>query len=296
VCCYEVSDRDGPERARAGLHESRRFATRCADGAGSLARAMVGAHASFTLCDETLGGCVDVAHAAGIGIHVHAAEDAVDETATLRAHGQRVAARLADDGALYERTLLAHGVHLDVDEVELVRASGATLAHNARSNMNNAVGRTPLAGLGDRVALGTDGIGSDMFAESQAAFFRHREDGTPTPDWPLARLARSAWLAGISFDEPLLGCLEPGAPADLAVLDYDPPTPLSAETLAGHWLYGLGSRHVRDVVVAGRVVVRDRHLTLVDQDALVADARPQAARLWERLEALPAHPFDPHAS
>jgi putative selenium metabolism protein SsnA len=295
VCCYEVSDRDGPDRARAGLRESRRFATRCGDAALPLARAMVGAHASFTLSDETLGACVEIAHAAGIGVHVHAAEDAVDETAALRAHGQRVAARLADDGVLNERTLLAHGVHLDADEVEIVRASGATLAHNARSNMNNAVGRTPLAGLGDRVALGTDGIGSDMFTESQAAFFRHREDGTPAPDWPLARLAEGAQLAGRSFHEPLLGGLEPGAPADLVVLDYDPPTPFSADSLPGHWLYGLGSRHVRDVVVAGRVVVRDRRMTLVDQDALVAEAREQAARLWDRLETIPAHHFDPLA-
>lgn len=295
VCCYEVSDRDGPERAQAGLGESRRFAAHCAEGALPLARAMVGAHASFTLSDETLAGCVEIADGAGIGIHVHAAEDGVDEIDAERRFGRRVAARLADAGALNDRALLAHGVHLGEEEVRLLRTAGATLAHNARSNMNNAVGRTPLAGLGERVALGTDGIGSDMFGESQAAFFRHQEDGSPGYDWPLARLAVGAGVVARAFDEPHLGHIEAGAPADIAILDYDAPTPLHAGTLAGHWIFGLGARHVRDVIVAGGIVVRDRRLTLVDQDALVAEARTQAARLWQALESVEAHPFDPLA-
>ncbi len=293
VCCYEVSDRDGPERARAGLDESRRFAARCATGELPLARAMVGAHASFTLSDGTLDECVDIAQDAGVGIHIHAAEDAADEVDAERRYGKRVAARLADAGALDERTLLAHGVHLDDDEVRLVRAAGSTLAHNARSNMNNNVGRTPLAGLGERVALGTDGIGSDMFTESQAAFFRLMEDGGAGYDWPLARLSVSASVAGSAFGEPALGRIEPGAPADITILDYDAPTPMDAGTLAGHWLFGLGSRHVRDVVVAGRAVVRDRRLTLVDQDEIVASARSEAARLWGILDTIDAHPYDP---
>ena len=293
MCCYEVSDRDGAERARAGLDESRRFGARAASGELPLSRAMVGAHASFTLSDETLAACVEIAEAAGIGIHIHAAEDAADELDAERRHGARVAARLADVGVLNERTLLAHGVHLDADEVRLVRAAGATLAHNARSNMNNAVGRTPLAGLGGDVALGTDGIGSDMFGESQAAFFRYQEDGSPGYDWPLARLAVGSGVAARAFGEPGLGRIEPGAPADITIIDYDAPTPMKSETVAGHWLFGLGARYVRDVIVAGEPVVRDRRLTLVDQEAIVADGRTQAARLWDALETIDAHPLDP---
>ena len=91
-------------------------------------------------------------------------------------HGIGVAARLAHAGALDGRTLLAHGVHLDDHEIALVHAANASLAHNARSNMNNAIGRARLDALGPRVALGTDGIGSDMFEESRTAYFRLRED------------------------------------------------------------------------------------------------------------------------
>lgn len=292
VVCYEVSDRDGLDRARAGVAENSRFAHR-SDGA--LARGMIGAHASFTLSDETLEACVDAARSAGVGIHVHAAEDAADERDSTARFAMRVAHRLAHAGALTDDTLLAHCVHLDARECDLVREAGATVAHNARSNMNNGVGRTPLAALGP-VALGTDGIGADMFEESRAGFFRLREDTLAAPgDWPLTHLAESARFAGRIFGEPLLGTIAAGAPADVVVLDYEPPAPLNDANVAGHWVFGLGSRAVRDVVVAGEVVVRDRKLTRVDQTELARDAAVEARRMWDRLERIGPHPFEPRS-
>jgi len=276
VLCYEVTDRDGPERAVAGIAENRRFlGTR-----RRLARGMVGAHACFTMSDETLLACGEVGP-----LHVHAAEEAVDAGAV---------ARLERLGLLDERTLLAHGVHLGEQEVATVRAARATVAHNARSNMNNSVGRAPVEAFGGLLALGTDGIGSDMFEESHTAFFRLREDDVHAGyDWPLARLAESARLAGRSFGEPGLGTLAPGAPADLVVLDYPAPAPVTDTSFAGHWIFALASRHVRDVMVAGEWVVRDRRLALVDQDELAARAREQAQRLWKRLDDVPPHPYTP---
>jgi putative selenium metabolism protein SsnA len=290
VLCYETSDRDGPERALAGIEENRRFIERVRRERPPLARGLVGAHASFTLSDETLAACADL----GAGVHVHAAEDAADEEDSLARTGIRVVERLAAAGALDERTLLAHGVHLDAEELELAGSARASLAHNARSNMNNSIGRARVGAMGPRVALGTDGIGSDMFEESRTAYFRLREDDVGAGiDWPLERLAEGARLAGRIFDEPLLGTLEPGAPADLVVLDYPAPAPLDGSTLAGHWIFGLGSRHVRDVMVAGEWVVLDRRLARADQQALAADAAEQARRLWARLDEIGPHEFEP---
>jgi putative selenium metabolism protein SsnA len=292
VLSYEVTDRDGPERARAGLEENRRFAW--AAGDRPLARAMVGAHASFTLSPNTLDGCVEAARQAGVGIHVHVAEDGVDQRNATTQHGRRVVERLADAGALGPDDLLGHCVYLDEAELDLVRESGAAVAHNARSNMNNGVGRSPVGELGAHVALGTDGIDQDLLAESRAAFFRRREEDLSTgPGWALGRLAEGASLAGRSFGEPLLGRIEAGAPADLVVLEYEPPTPLSGENLGGHWMFGLSTRHVRDVLVAGRTVVQDRRLTGVDQEKESRWCAEQATRLWERLEDIGPHPFTP---
>jgi putative selenium metabolism protein SsnA len=294
ILCYETSDRDGPKRAHAGLAENRRFANRMQHEKPLLTRALVGAHASFTLSDETLHECADIARTFEIGLHVHAAEDAVDEHDSLARHGQRVVSRLAHADALDDRTLLAHGVHLDADELGLVLAADAFLAHNARSNMNNAVGRAHLDALAGRVALGTDGIGADMFEESRTAFFRLREDDVHAgAEWPLDRLAVGADLAAASFGERHLGKLDVDAPADLVVLDYAAPTRLDAHSFPGHWVFALGSRHVRDVMVAGEWVVLDRRLVRADEQELAAEARMQADRLWKRLEEISPHEFEP---
>jgi len=297
ILCYEVTDRDGLDTAAAGLEEThRRLNEQISDreGLGRIRRTMVGAHASFTLSAETLAACVSLANEFDVGIHVHVAEDAADPRDAEARFGRRVVERLADAGALTERSLLAHCVHVDDREIDLIRDSGAWVAHNPRSNMNNRVGRAPVARLGERVALGTDGIGGDLFAESQAAYWRgHEDDPSISPSWVLGRLAAGAAFAGRGFGEPLLGRIEPGAPADLVVLDYDPPTPLSAENLAGHWVFGLSASHVRDVVVDGSVVVRERRLLQGGEGEPGAFSQAAAQELWERMDAIPAHPFEP---
>jgi putative selenium metabolism protein SsnA len=294
VLCYETSDRDGLARAHSGLAENRRFAERVRRDKPPLARALIGAHASFTLSDETLAACAEAARELEVGLHIHAAEDAVDDVNSVALNGVGVAGRLAYAGALDSRTLLAHGVHLDGEEIALVHAANASVVHNARSNMNNAIGRARIEALGPKVSLGTDGIGSDMFEESRTAYFRLREDELGVgPDWPLERLAEGARFAGAAFGERRLGQLVPGAPADLVVLDYAPPAPLHDGSFPGHWVFGLSSRTVRDVMVAGEWVVRDRRLTRVDAEELAAEACTQADRLWKRLDEIGPHEFEP---
>jgi putative selenium metabolism protein SsnA len=294
VLCYETSDRDGPAVAGQGLAENARFLAATSAGERPLARGMVGAHASFTLCPETLEACADLASQHDVGLHIHVAEDAADERDAQARFGMRVAERLAAAGALDERSLLAHAVHLDPVEIEVVRAAGSTVVHNARSNMNNAVGRAPLAGLGGRVALGTDGIGADMFEEGRTAYFRQREDDVESSmSWPLDALAEGARVAGEAFGEPLLGQLKPGAPADVVVLQYPAVTPIEAATLAAHWLFGFGAGAVRDVIVAGEPVIRDGRPVRVDADGVAAEARVAASRLWDRLDEIDVHPFEP---
>lgn len=289
VLSYEVTDRDGPDLAQMGLEANRRFLKH----SDPLRRAMVGAHASFTLSEETLAACVALAREADTGIHIHVAEDAADQRDAEARFGKRVVHRLAEAGALKEKSLLAHCIHLDESEIAAINASGATAVHNARSNMSNRVGHASVAEF-TRIGLGTDGIGGDMFAESKAAYWRAREaDPSIQPHWILERLADSARFAGGIFDEPLLGRIENGAPADLVVLEYDPPTPLIGESLAGHWVFGVSARHVRDVLVNGEVVVRDRRLTRVDQEEIAAQGREFSERLWRRMEEIPEHPFTP---
>jgi cytosine/adenosine deaminase-related metal-dependent hydrolase len=113
--------------------------------------------------------------------------------------------------------------------------------------------------------------------------------------WPLRRLAEGARLAGRSFGEPLHGTITPGAPADLTVLSYSSPTPLAGENLPGHWVFGVSSRQVRDVIVAGELIVADWRSTRVDEAEIARQAASETKRLWARLEEIPPHPFTPKA-
>ena len=290
VLCYEVTDRDGMARAAAGVAENQRFLAR----PRRLARGMVGAHASFTLGGDTLQACAEAALAAGVGVHIHVAEDGADQQDAQARYGMSVIDRLGRAGLLGPGALLAHCVHVCGREIADIASAGAAVAHNARSNMNNRVGYSPLAHGGARVALGTDGIGGDMITESQVAFFRATEAGaTADPGWPLRRIAEGARIAGRSFGEPAHGTIAPGAPADLTVLSYPSPAPLTAENLPGHWVFGVSAGQVRDVIVAGELVVADRHSTRVDEAEIAQHAAHEAKLLWARLEEIPPHPFTP---
>ncbi len=216
VLCYETSDRDGPgARRRRARREPPLPRARVRREQPPLTRALVGAHASFTLSDETLAACAEVGP-----LHVHAAEDGVDRGAV---------ARLARLGALGEDTLLAHGVHLGEEELALVRTRERLrrpqrpLEHEQRRR--HAPGRR-LRRRGSRSAP-TGSARTCSRSPGPRSSACARTTSAPVADWPLARLAESARLAGRVFDEPLLGTLEPGAPADLVVLDYAAPAPLT---------------------------------------------------------------------
>jgi putative selenium metabolism protein SsnA len=281
LLCYETTDRGGLEKRDAGLRENERFLK--ASASRRLARGLVGGHACFTLSPESLEGCVDIARRHGSGLHIHVAEDGADQKDSLDRYGMRIMPRLAKAGALGSRTLLAHGVHLDSSERALLAESECWIAHNPRSNMNNSVGYADPGTLGSRVILGTDGIGADMIAESQHAFFRNRErslsgDAAVIVGW----LARGADLVSDLYGRPL-GRLEPGSAADLTVLDDGQSTPMSEGSLPWHWMFALSGRMVRDVIVDGEVILRDRSFTTVDEAELLAEAREQAPKLWGRM-------------
>ncbi|HEY7509759.1 MAG TPA: amidohydrolase family protein [Vicinamibacteria bacterium] len=283
VLCYEVTDRNGEAGRQEGLEENVQFQS--ADQS-ELTRGMVGAHASFTLSEEAMQALADAVQRTGSSLHIHVAEDRVDVEDCRRRYDEGVPDRLHRHGLLMARTLFAHCVHLTPAEMETAHARGAWIAHNPRSNQNNAVGYAPTAAI-RRGALGTDGMDEDLLAEARASFLQMREAGrADAADATLQLLAGGHRLASALFGLPF-GKLDAGGPADLVVLQYEPPTPLHTGNLAGHLLFGVDRSHVRSVLVAGRWVVRDRRVTGVDAPAVFARAQQDAERLWQRMAELP---------
>jgi putative selenium metabolism protein SsnA len=278
VLCYEVSDRGGADEARAGVRENQRFLVRLAKEPRALLRGLVGAHAAFTLSDATAEALAEVLAQYQVGLHIHLAEDSID----ARKDGHPTVGWLKERALLGPQALVAHAVHVTDEDAARLVESGAHVAHNPRSNANNQVGYARPSRFGEQLLLGTDGIGADMRAEAQAAFLGAREHGDSLD--VLAALERNRRFAAFQF-QSALGRIEPGAPADLVVLDYRAPTPLEAGNLGGHLLFGIGGAPVRHTIVDGKWVIRDGAAVTVDEAALYARAREVARRLWSRMRS-----------
>jgi putative selenium metabolism protein SsnA len=287
--CYELTDRNGPEGARAGLDENIDFSRR---PHGSRTRAMLGLHASFTLSDETLA----LAARSGppsLQVHVHVAEDVADVERSLERFGARPLERLERAGLLRAGSLIAHGVHLGDEELRAVARAGAFLVHNPESNANNAVGALDVVRaleLGVPVGLGTDGMASNMLRAAKSAYLvaRHvRREPSAGIDLPRKLLLEgNARIGRELFGEPLFGTIAAGAPADLCVVDYEPPTPLEASTLDAHLTFGITECAVA-ATVAGGVVRFDRGaFPGLDAAAIAERVRAAAEVVWERLGRL----------
>lgn len=283
VLCYEVTDRNGKDESRLGLEENERYANACARY-GQFAP-LVGAHASFTMEEESVAGCADLAKRLGVGVHIHVAEDPVDERITRDRFGCGLFERFQRHGLLeVPGTIFAHGTHLSEADFARLNELGGTieLAHNPNSNMNNGVGYTPVTRLKRPPLLGSDGIGADMWREARTAQFKSHDAGLPLRSSPLEMLGQSARFASRSLGVRL-GVLEAGAAADLVLTNYYPATPLTSENLTGHFLYAMGTEFVRDVMIDGRWCLKQGEIISCDELALQANSVGVARKLYERL-------------
>ena len=245
VLCYETSDRDGPERAAAGLAENRRFLERVRREQPPLARGLVGAHASFTLSDETLAACADAARELAVGLHIHAAEDAVDERDAVALTGVGVAARLARAGALDERTLLAHGVHLDDEEIALVRDANASrrpqrpLEHEQRGRAR-ARRRARAAG---RARDRRDRLGHVRGVARRVLPAARGRPSAPAPTGRSQRLAEGARFAGARVRRAAARDARAGrARPTSSSSTTRRPRRSTRRASPGHWVFGLSAR------------------------------------------------------
>ena len=288
VLCYEVTDRYGPESMRASIAENVRF-LRAAKDRPNIA-ASFGLHAALTVSDETLDACVEAADGLATGFHIHVAEHEADEYDSLHRYGKRVVERLADRGILGGRTIVAHGVHVNLREAEILRDTGTWLSHQPRSNMNNAVGAADVEGmmaLGIPVCLGNDGFSNNMWAEWKTAYLLHKvahRDPRRANGMDIVEMAihNNGALANIFFPDAPPGLLMPGSAADIILVDYHPTTPLTSGNLPWHILFGFESSMVTTTICAGQVLMRDRQLLTLDEAAITARSREIVPGVWDR--------------
>ena len=288
--CYEVTDRNGFEGAKAGIEENVRFIRKVSSlsNEDKHLAAIFGLHASLTLSDDTMVACRQAAPV-GIGFHIHVAEHEVDETDSINKSGMRVIERLNRHHLLGPSTLLVHGVHLDEHEIELVAETDSWLTHQPRSNMNNGVGLPAIEKMlhsGIRVCLGNDGFSNTMWEEWKAAYLAHKlwnRDPRRMDASAVIKMGvyNNSDLASMLFRTPI-GVLVKGAQADLIFVDYHPYTPLTVDNLPWHIIFGFHESMVTTTIVAGKVLMDDRKLINLDEEAITSKAREMAPKIWAR--------------
>jgi putative selenium metabolism protein SsnA len=287
--CYEVTDRDGEGVMQAGIRENARF-LRVAEDRERLSAAF-GLHASLTLSEASLDAC-RAAAPADAAFHVHVAEHEADIEDSLAKSGLRAVARLAKHGILNEHTIAAHAVHVDASEIAMMAEARVRLTHQPRSNMNNGVGAADVEALlaaGIQVCLGNDGFTQDMWEEWKAAYLLHKlwhRDPRKMNGADVAKMAvnNNAALASSFFPSAALGEITAGARADLILVDYHAPTPLTEGNLPWHILFGFEHSMVTTTIVDGKVLMRDRELLTLDETSIAAKAREAAPNVWKRYE------------
>jgi len=286
--CYEVSDRNV---VGGGIAENERFIKKVGQGDGQI-EAMMGLHASFTLSDETLEKCVGIAKDAGVGCHIHVAEDLSDREDSLKKYHTTIVNRLDRMGATGKKSIFVHCVHIDEDEMDIIARTGTITVHNPESNMNNAVGVTPILKMlkkGILVGLGTDGMGSDMLVQMRCAYLVHRlvnhDPRVAFMEAPQMLLQNNAEIVKRQFGLQL-GEIAEGRPADLAILDYCPPTPLNEANFLGHLIFGLVDAVVDTTVCRGRILMQNKKILSMDEERIAARSRELAPEMWARLQAL----------
>ena len=288
VLCYEISDRDGKEKAHAAIKENVDFAKHALSLKDDFIKGMMGMHASFTISDETMELCRKE-KPKEIGYHIHVAEDILDLHRCLKEHGKRIVDRLYDWDVLGEKTLLAHCIYVNPHEMDLIRDTNTMVVHNPESNMGNACGCPPTMEIvhkGILTGLGTDGYTHDMIESWKVANILHKhhlvDPGAAWAEVPEMLFQGNVRIANRYFEKKL-GVLEKGAAADIIITDYIPPTPMNAGNLNGHMLFGMNGRSVVTTVGNGKVLMKNRELQGIDEERCLAKIREGAARLEKKI-------------
>ena len=286
--CYEVSDRDGKAKRDAAIRENGDFITYCQKEQDPMLAAMFGGHALFTLSDDTLDAMVRE-NDGRTGFHIHVAEGLNDVYDSAANYGTRPVNRLLNHGLLGEKTMLGHCIHINRGEMDILRDSGTMVCTNPQSNMGNAVGCAPVLQMMDSgitVGLGTDSYTFDMLESLKNALTIQRHNACrPNVAWNevTQMLFRNNPAICSRYFEAPLGVLKAGAAADVIVMDYKPFTPFSADNVDGHMIFGMTGRQCETTMCAGRLLMKDRRLLGIDEEAVNARILEAAEKLWRRI-------------
>ena len=273
LLCYEISDRDGAAKKEQALEET--------DSYLQHRQGLVGLHASFTVGDSTFRKAVNLADNHNAGIHIHVAEDKYDQEHCNQQFQTSVIERIKSLGGLANsKTILEHRLHLQDTERRSIGASGAWVAQNTESNLNNRVVIFIGWVLRRKYHAGeVDGMVQLGCPAAKASYFIGlNNDKIDLPGIYLRFRNAQRYLIQNSFQGK--------GENNLVVLDYKPQTEFNAHNFLSHFIYGIESKHIQHVISSGRLIVNDRKSTSVDEDAICEASTELSKKLWQKMSQL----------
>ncbi|WP_313692920.1 amidohydrolase [Halorarum halobium] len=277
------------EGAHADFEESLSVAEKFDGAADGRVRTAVMPHAPHTVGSDYFAEFVPRARAAGVPFHFHLNETEVYVEEIGEEAGVRPAEYAADHDLLAEDTWVAHGVHIDAGEIDRLADSGTAVVHCPASNMKLNSGMAPVQEMldaGVTVALGTDGAASnndlDMFGELRDAAMLGKlaaDDAEAVDADTAVRMATEGGANALGIEA---GRVEAGAKADLAVVDLEAAHLTPEHDLVSHLAYSAKGSDVRHTVCDGSVLMRDREVLTLEEDAVRERAETAARDLAAR--------------
>jgi len=290
---FEATERHSTDEGWTGVKENVRFAELMSKKHDSKTKALFSIHASFTVSDELIREVKRIAERYRSPITIHASEGLVDLHHNMENYGKRTIERLSDVGLLGSMVVLAHCVHPNSKEIDLIARTNTGVAHNPMSNMLNAVGVSPVQQMIAQkvtVGLGNDGYIFNMFENMRAAFLLHRlnsRDPNAIDSYTILEMAtiNGAKLYGMQKET---GSIEVGKKADIILIKPNLlPTPLTSETVVGHIINTVDADDVEHVFVEGKQIVKNKRLLSFDEQEAQRISQAAASNLWTRLKATP---------
>ena len=288
--CYEVSERDGEKKCDEAIEENANFITHCEQNPDPMIAAMFGGHALFTISDKTFEKMQKANHGR-TGYHIHVSEGLNDVYDSALNYGTRSVNRLLNNGILGEKTMLGHCIHVNSGEMDILRDTKTMVCNNAESNMGNAVGCSPIRQMMAKdilVGMGTDSYTFDMLEALKVSLIIQRHNACmPNVAWGEVTkmlFENNAKIASKYFPDKL-GKLKEGYTADIIVMDYKPFSPFSDDNIDGHMIFGMTGRQCEFTMCAGRILMQDRKLVGIDEEAIHAHTMEESIKLWKALDS-----------
>lgn len=239
-------------------------------------KVMLGPHAPYTCPDEYLKKVIALSHEIGAQIHMHLSETKGEVENVISQTGKTPIAHMNELGLFDMGCLAAHCVHITEEDMDIMAAKGVRVAHNPQSNLKLASGIAPVPEMQDKgiiVGLGTDGSASnnnaDMLEEVRLAATLHKARLYN----PKAIPASVAWNMGTIdgakvLDYSDLGILQEGFRADIVLYDVSGAHWLPRYNDVASLVYAANSSDANTVIVAGKILMKDRSLLTIDEEKL----------------------------